>query len=220
MPPQNLSVAILDDELTLLDTLAFTLESHGVEVRQRSTAASEFLEAVQRMPPAIAIVGLRVDSMTGALDPATLQLLDSLRRSVPETRTVVLSAHHDPNVVDRCFGLGAGACLFKRNASSQDVLQTLQAVHRGERVFPVTRLPTSPAATARVPSVLDTLTPRELEVLRYVSAGWDNLKISVTCGITERTVKAHLAALYRKLEVENRTQLALRGRELGVRPAG
>jgi DNA-binding CsgD family transcriptional regulator len=63
------------------------------------------------------------------------------------------------------------------------------------------------------------LSAREHEVLRYVAGGADNLKIAACLGITERTVRAHVSALYRKLGGENRAQLALRGRELGARPA-
>jgi DNA-binding CsgD family transcriptional regulator len=53
------------------------------------------------------------------------------------------------------------------------------------------------------------LSPRELEVLRHISAGTDNLKIAAVLGITERTVKAHVHSLYRKLQVENRVEMAL-----------
>jgi DNA-binding NarL/FixJ family response regulator len=53
------------------------------------------------------------------------------------------------------------------------------------------------------------LSPREREVLILIAAGMDNLKIAAHLNITERTVKAHVTALYRKLQQENRTQLAL-----------
>ena len=63
------------------------------------------------------------------------------------------------------------------------------------------------------------LSARERQVLTYLSAGADNLKISICLKISERTVKAHVSSLYRKLGQENRTQLALLARQLGVRPA-
>ena len=60
------------------------------------------------------------------------------------------------------------------------------------------------------------LSPRELEVLAYVSAGYDNLKISAHLGICERTVKAHMSALYRKLNVENRAQAIVQALKRGI----
>ncbi len=82
----------------------------------------------------------------------------------------------------------------------------------GDDVPPVTPPQGSPA--------LARLSEREREVLTYVAAGADNLKIAAHLGIRERTVKAHVSALFRKLDCENRTQLALLARELGVAPAG
>jgi DNA-binding NarL/FixJ family response regulator len=60
------------------------------------------------------------------------------------------------------------------------------------------------------------LTERERHVLACIATGADNLKIAAMLGITERTVRAHVSSLYRKLRRENRAELALLGRELGL----
>lgn len=62
------------------------------------------------------------------------------------------------------------------------------------------------------------LSPREREVLQLVAGGLDNLQIAARLGVCERTVKAHVTALYRKLALENRVQLALWAAERGLRP--
>jgi DNA-binding CsgD family transcriptional regulator len=66
---------------------------------------------------------------------------------------------------------------------------------------------------------LAALTPRERQVLRFVVAGADNLKIAAHLEIRERTVKAHVSNMFRKFNCENRVQLAMRGSQLGVQPA-
>ncbi|MFN7131937.1 MAG: response regulator transcription factor, partial [Myxococcales bacterium] len=71
-------------------------------------------------------------------------------------------------------------------------------------------------STPRQPE--DRLTPREREVLGFVGAGVDNAEIAVLLGISERTVKAHIAALYQKLGAANRVLLAIKARELGIKP--
>jgi two-component system, NarL family, nitrate/nitrite response regulator NarL len=100
------------------------------------------------------------------------------------------------------------------------VVTAVKALARGERLLPAELNPfTQPPQlpSSRGPS-LGILSDREREVLAYVAGGVDNLKIAAMLGISERTVKAHVSSLYRKLGSENRTQLALLARELGVRP--
>ncbi len=65
-------------------------------------------------------------------------------------------------------------------------------------------------------ALLDKLSAREREVLGFISAGYDNLKIAATLDITERTVRAHVSNLYRKLESENRASMALLGYRMGL----
>jgi DNA-binding CsgD family transcriptional regulator len=77
----------------------------------------------------------------------------------------------------------------------------------------------TPAPSAELRNQLARLTPRQREVLAHVGEGHDNLKIAALLGVTEYTVKAHLSALYHKLEVENRVELALLGRRAGLRLA-
>jgi DNA-binding NarL/FixJ family response regulator len=66
---------------------------------------------------------------------------------------------------------------------------------------------------------LAALTSRERQVLRFIVAGADNLKIAAHLGIRERTVKAHVSNLFRKFGCENRVQLAMRASQLGIQPA-
>jgi DNA-binding NarL/FixJ family response regulator len=73
-------------------------------------------------------------------------------------------------------------------------------------------------STTQYPT-LARLTSRERQVLRFVVAGADNLKIAAHLSIRERTVKAHVSNLFRKLDCENRVQLAMRASRLGVEPA-
>jgi DNA-binding NarL/FixJ family response regulator len=65
-----------------------------------------------------------------------------------------------------------------------------------------------------LPGSGETLTPREVEVLRLVAQGLSNRAIAERLVITERTVKAHVTHILRKLDVSSRTQAAARAREL------
>jgi RNA polymerase sigma factor (sigma-70 family) len=71
-------------------------------------------------------------------------------------------------------------------------------------------------ASQRKQSLIDPLTPRETEILRLIAQGMTNIEIAQRLVITEGTVKNHVTAILSKLEVEDRTQAALRGKMLGL----
>jgi DNA-binding NarL/FixJ family response regulator len=87
-----------------------------------------------------------------------------------------------------------------------------------EGTSPITRQPAINAAAAPVAAcALDQLTPTQMKVLRGVHSGLLNKQIAYDLGIAEATVKAHMTALMRKLNVRNRTQVALAAQTLGRR---
>ena len=108
---------------------------------------------------------------------------------------------------------------MRANSACDEVLHTLELLVRGERAVSAHMLSTVFQAT-RAPEheQLRPLSARERQVLSWVSAGADNGDIAQSLQITERTVKAHVSSLYRKLRQDNRTQLALLARQLGIRP--
>jgi DNA-binding NarL/FixJ family response regulator len=104
------------------------------------------------------------------------------------------------------------------NVSCATVVEAVTRVARGERLVPPELFPgpASRAPESAVNGVLGRLTPREREVLGFIASGADNLKIAACLSITERTVKAHITSIYRKLDVENRTQMAMLACKLGL----
>jgi LuxR family maltose regulon positive regulatory protein len=78
--------------------------------------------------------------------------------------------------------------------------------------------PAAPHPPVEADGLVELLTPREMEVLQLVAAGDSNQAIADTLFITVRTVKKHISNILGKLEVDNRTQAALRARELGLIP--
>jgi DNA-binding NarL/FixJ family response regulator len=215
----NKSVSILEDETVFQELLVDLIEDAGMSVRHRCSTARDFVMSVTATPPELAVVDLHLEARAGQSAPSGLDVLTELHSRLPSLKTVVLSASQDPATVRRCFDLGASAFVCKYDAGRADVLGALEAAARGERLFPAMTMPfrqTAPMNPAN--PELDQLTPKEHSVLRFVTSGVDNSVIASHLKITERTVKAHLANLYRKLHCDNRTQLALRARELGVSP--
>ena len=115
--------------------------------------------------------------------------------------------------MDRCIAAGAAAYIDARTSTCDDLLRALEMLARGERAVSAELL-TSVISPSRPPEHerLRPLSTRERQVLAWVSAGADNGVIAKSLQITERTVKAHVSSLYRKLHQDNRTQLALLAR--------
>lgn len=223
--PSQIRVAILEDQRVMRESLAEVLEFQGIKVVVNSGDPNTFLARLGAEQPSVAIVDLTLESEDGTQTDG-LSILSEVHRWHPEVRTLVLSATRTPDIVERCYTAGAAGYLYKLNADTESVIQAVKAVARGERMIPFDFLQSTPRAMDSAPddpstkarNLLATVTSREREVLAYVASGADNLKIATHLQITERTVKAHVSSLYRKLGPENRAQLALLARQLGVRP--
>jgi len=206
----SVRVSLLDGQLLRADALARVLTDSGYTVVGRHTRTDSFLSGLSQEQPQIACVDVSLDDDgVGALAEA--------RQFHPNLH--VLALGDGPGALDRCIAAGAAAYLDARTSVCNDVLHTLELLARGERavsaqmlstVFQVTRAPEH--------EQLRPLSARERQVLSWVSAGADNGDIAASLQITERTVKAHVSSLYRKFRQENRTQLALLARQLGIRP--
>ena len=218
---EKVRVTILEDQLLLRESLRQVLEDGGLDVVGQYGDPSEFLARVAVDAPRVAIIDLGLVGPGGSDLADGLSVIRELRVRHLDVQSLVFSGHAEPETVARCFQEGAAGFLDKLSADGPALVNAVQAVARGERLFPVQMFGT-PVRAQPIDSaspLLQALSPREREVLGHVAAGADNLKIATLLNISERTVKAHVASLYRKLPAENRTRLALCALQLGIRPS-
>lgn len=217
-PGSPIRVGILEDQQIMLESLVSIFESSGIEVVARASTVEDFLLRTRQKPPDVAVVDLRLERMDSHEVADGYRAVELLHDFHPKVRPLVLSANRDPMKIERCFRAGAAGYLWKLNVSCATLLEAVERVARGERLVPPELFP-NPAAvedSSSARGALQRLTAREREVLGYIASGADNLKIAVCLGITERTVKAHITSIYRKVDVENRTQMAMLACQLGV----
>lgn len=208
-------VAIIEDHPFVREALTQLLESNGCNVASQHDDASAFLASLEMAPVDVAIVDLALRGGDG------LAIVSALQQFHPEVRSLVYTASTEPGIAEQCFRAGARGFLHKTGVAAVGLVQAVQAVAQGQSVFPtdfVASMFESQAQRPQAASRLRDLSAREREILAYIGEGADNLKIASLLGISERTVKAHVSNLYRKLAQENRTQMALLARQLGVRP--
>jgi DNA-binding NarL/FixJ family response regulator len=144
-----------------------------------------------------------------------------LRVQLPACRVVALTTFEDDELVFEVLRAGAVGYLLK-DAPVARLVEAILAAARGESVLQpsvaskviaeLARRSSPPAA----PSALDKLSERERDVLRLLARGASNKEIAAALFVTEGTVKNHVTSILAKLEVADRTQAALRARELGV----
>jgi DNA-binding NarL/FixJ family response regulator len=141
-------------------------------------------------------------------------------RRRPELPVIVLSSSENPSDVKRVLNAGALGYIPK-SASPQTVLSALQLVLTGNIYVPpflahAQEQAANDASDAAAPTALTQLTERQLEVLKQLRDGVSNKEISARLGIAEKTVKAHVAAIFKTLNVVNRTQAANAAREMAL----
>lgn len=141
-------------------------------------------------------------------------------RARPELPVVVVSASEDARDAREALAQGALGYVPK-SASQYTLLSAIRLVLNGDRYVPPLILDEAPAAQpagagadggdGRLP-----LTDRQVDVLKRLSAGHSNKTIAIDLGLSEKTVKAHITAIFRALNVVNRTQAATMGRKVGL----
>jgi DNA-binding NarL/FixJ family response regulator len=154
----------------------------------------------------LAVIGLHGDELAPTL-------LGTIRGLRPNLRLIVMGPEANDQAILAAIGAGAKAYL-ETSATPQQVEQAIEIVSQGSIWAPrrvlslfVDRV-TRPPARAVAPSEIH-FTNREKEVLRLLVAARSNREIAKNLGIEERTVKAHVAKLMRKVGVENRIALSI-----------
>lgn len=141
--------------------------------------------------------------------------IELLHGRFPESRLVVLSEQFDYDSMKRAFGAGAHGYLVK-DIAVEPLTRSLRLVASGEKVMPsqlvdelAHRMVDEPQVLARRALEEAHLSLREAQILGCLVLGYPNKVISRRLAITEATVKVHVKAVLRKLNVRNRTQAAI-----------
>ena len=195
-------VLITDDHLIVREGLRLILETtDNVEVVGEASDGAACLRRVAELAPDVVLMDLQMPGMDG------ITAIGHLRRDYPAVAIVILTTFNEDDLMVRGLQAGARGYLLK-DTDRATLLDTIQAAARGETLLKpeilsrVLAAPTKPAPTS--PPTPLALTERELEVLRAAARGERNKEIAHTLGISERTVKAHLASIFNKLGVDSR----------------
>ncbi len=136
-----------------------------------------------------------------------------LKARSPRTRVLVLSAFGDPATVRAALAAGADAFLVK-DADGSAIREAVLAVHYGDRVMPAESITEPDADRNPLANERSPLSPREREVLQLLAEGYQNKEIAGFLNLAEKSVRNIVTRLLRKLRVSNRTEAALKARDI------
>ena len=198
-----IKLLIADDHLIIRQGLRLILETESdFELVGEASDGAEAVSLCKKLKPDVALMDLRMPNMDG------LTAIEKLHLEQPEVAVVILTTFNEDELMLRGLQAGAHGYLLK-DTDRITLFNTIRAAARGEtllkpeiiaRVLSQTNKPT---AESRANEPVN-LTDRELEVLASVARGERSKEIAAHLGISERTVKAHLASIYQKLGVDSR----------------
>ena len=210
----SIRVLLVDDQALFREALHTLLSVQpDIEVVGEAGNGEEALHMVAQFQPDVVLMDLQMPVMDGVAATRRLQA------EHPEFRAIMLTTFDDDEYVFEGLRAGAIGYLLK-DVSAQKLVEAIQSAARGETflqpsiaakvVAEVARHGT-PATSA---SLIDPLTSRELDILRRMAEGLNNREIAEALVITEGTVKNHVTNILGKLGVRDRTQAALKAKEL------
>jgi DNA-binding NarL/FixJ family response regulator len=208
MTDEVIRVLIAEDNFfTRLGTVAFLRLQPGIEVVGAATNGERALVLFEELHPDVVVVDLRMPGMDG------VTLSASLRGRDPRVAVLVLTNYAGDEDIFQALKAGARGYLTKE--SSGEVLVTaIRTVHAGRQF-----LPPEIQEQMSVRRGLPQLTRREREVLELVADGASNREVSVTLGISERTVGLFMSSILGKLGARGRTEAASIALRRGLLPS-
>ena len=165
----------------------------------------EGLALAQQAPPDLVLLDIQLPGMSG------LDGLRLLRQACPRARIVLVSASVAPDAIHEARARGADGFLPK-SASAEDILEAISCALSGQPCFPIN---SGNSATTRGPDT-PSLTARQLDVLSLLCTGKPNKVIARDLGLSENTVRVHVAAIFAQLGVNSRSAALLAAQRLGL----
>ncbi len=201
-----LEVLIADDHPLFREALADVVARIDPDHRCLEACSLDEAVALALDHPALDMIllDLRMPGMDG------LDGLVRLRREVPAIPVVMVSAATERATVLQALGHGAAGFVTK-SSPRPEIVEALRQVLSGAVYVPAGVIrETAPAAPdgapGLAPDALAALTPKQMQVLERLARGESNKQIGLALGLAEPTVKAHVSALFRKLNVRSRGQ--------------
>ena len=193
-PMKPIRILLADDHPVLRQGVrALAADEVDMEFVAEASSGLEAIEEFRKHRPDVVLIDLQMPDMNG------IDAMMAIRNEFPDARFIVLTTYVGDVQIARALKAGARAYLIK-SLLRRELLDTIRAVYAGHK-----RIPAELAAQVAEHLADDSLTSREIEVLRLIAAGNANKIVADKLSITEETVKGHVKSILSKLGANDRT---------------
>lgn len=204
-----IKVVIVDDQWMIRDGLAALAQiADGIEVLATGSDGREAIELVARHRPDVVLMDIKMPRLDG------IEATRQIKRDHPAVQILILTTFVDDDLVQEALGAGAAGYLTK-DITSENLAAAIASAGTGMiQLAPeaarrlATTKPPDPS-NSRMQTAIDSLTPREQEVLAQLATGASNPEIARTLNLSPGTVKNHVSSILRQLAIPDRTRAAI-----------
>jgi DNA-binding NarL/FixJ family response regulator len=181
----------------------FLSKATDIEVIAEASDGNQALELAKQLVPDVLLLDIEMPGIKGIEVARELQAMGS------PTKILVLSTYDDKQFIFGLLGNGASGYLTKEEVP-ETIVEAVRGVARGEKGWVSRRVAAIMSAWTHTNEVSSkSLTPRELDVLKWVVKGKTNQEIGMELGISQKTVEKHLESVFAKLKVTSRVEAAV-----------
>ena len=203
----KIEIIIADDHMMIREGLKQLLELDGtMKVIAEANDGEECLNLLnKRIHPDILLLDINMPKKNG------IEVLEYIKQNKIPVKVLILTVHNEVEYLLKAVDIGIDGYLLK-DSSYDELKEAIDVVISGNTYIQPSLLPAlneSMEDYALDKEKIELLTKRELDVLRLISEGCSNKKISDELTISERTVKNHISHIFKKIDVEDRTQAAV-----------
>ena len=203
----KIEIIIADDHMMIREGLKQLLELDGtLKVIAEANDGEECLNLLnKKIHPDILLLDINMPKKNG------IEVLEYIKQNKIPVKVLILTVHNEVEYLLKAVDIGIDGYLLK-DSSYDELKEAIDVIISGNTYIQPSLLPAlneSMEDYALDKEKIECLTKRELDVLRLISEGCSNKKISDELTISERTVKNHISHIFRKIDVEDRTQAAV-----------
>lgn len=218
MMPETIRLIIVDDHAMIRKGLNQMLSmEEGLAIIGEVGHGDEVIEKVLTLKPDVVLMDINLPGKNG------IELTRELSRKAPEIKVLALSVDGDQYHISQMIRAGASGYILK-DANVETLTEAIKTVARGDAYLPP-QLLSKVLDEYRRTSVIEKkvalpedlkLTPREIEIISHIAHGESNREIAKKLFISEKTVKNHVSNILRKMNLEDRTQVAVYAYRTGL----